>query len=436
MVAQQRSPPQFSQVMSVPGSIPFDTLMAAFKQSMSSIVITDADLDHGGPFFLACNDAFCRMTGYEPGELVGKNLRILQGPATDRTVIDRLRTCLHTGELFHGKTVNYRKDGQPYFVEWNISAVRDEQGKICNYVSVQLNISAQIEAEMQRDLLAMALEKTNDCVMVMDDQDHIIFVNNGFERLTGYTKEQVIGKSPQFVTAGELAAALDKKGEQQTDPSGTNTSERYLTIRKPDGSQAYLKTDVSLLTLPGGMAIRKVYIGKDVTAEVQRRQRLEALAQTDPLTGLLNRRLGDEVMHEAIRNASQTNTDLSLVMCDIDHFKRINDTYGHVVGDAALKQVAALLKRSVRAGDACMRWGGEEFLLLLPGCPLERAQALAERIRASLADMHTEPFGCLTMSMGVAQWNRTESLDAFIERADHALYNAKRTGRNRVCVSQ
>lgn len=416
-------------------TVPLRLLEAAFLQSLSSIVITDADLDSGGPFVVFCNDAFCKMTGYPRHELIGKNLRLLQGPSTDPQVIDRLRQSLPEGRYFHGRAINYRKDGQPYFVEWNISAIKNDAGRICNYVSVQLNISPQIEAEMQRDVLAMALEKTKDCVMVTDESDRIVFVNKGFERLTGYRRDDVVGQPPFFVTTGEHALPMAEMASRSIKPVKVAVPDRYLTIERRDGSLAYVIADVSNLELEQGLAVRKVCIGKDVTVQVERRKKLETLAQTDPLTGLFNRLCSDEILREAITQSRQDTMPLSVIMCDIDHFKQVNDTFGHAVGDVALKTVASVLSASVRAGDPVFRWGGEEFLIVLSDCALDEARRLADRIRIKVSELHHDIAGKLTLSLGVAQWDQAESINALIERTDQALYRAKNSGRNRTCLA-
>lgn len=121
---------------------------AAFKHSYSAMIITDADFD-GGPFILRCNPAFCAMTGYTEKELIGRSPRILQGPDTDRKVIDQLKRQIQAGEFFEGSTYNYRKDGGSYVVEWNISPVRDADGATVAYISIQQDITARFSERYQ-----------------------------------------------------------------------------------------------------------------------------------------------------------------------------------------------------------------------------------------------------------------------------------------------
>lgn len=158
--------------------------------------------------------------------------------------------------------------------------------------------------------------------------------------------------------------------------------------------------------------------------------RLSRLSQVDPLTGTLNRR-GLEQEHFATEDA------LSVALVDIDRFKRINDAYGHAIGDEVLKRVAKLLGSVLRAKDSVIRYGGEEFVLILPDVDLYAAERIAERARVAVEQQPIEAGGVsvrATISIGVGERRQDEPLVALIERADQALYYAKRAGRNRVMI--
>lgn len=135
-----------------------DIFVQSFEQSYSPIVITDAQLENPGPRILYINAAFTQMTGYSREEIIGQTPRILQGERTDRTTLDRLKTTIAKGEFFQGKAINYHKNGSEYFVEWNISPIKDTQGCITHYISMQQNISAQVrlEEERERHLISQA----------------------------------------------------------------------------------------------------------------------------------------------------------------------------------------------------------------------------------------------------------------------------------------
>ncbi len=165
--------------------------------------------------------------------------------------------------------------------------------------------------------------------------------------------------------------------------------------------------------------------------------RLLLISRTDGLTGLANRRHLEERMHEMWEHAARLNEPLAVIMCDIDKFKSVNDTYGHQAGDAVLKQFAEVLKQEAREIDRVGRYGGEEFIVLLPGTVLDSAVTFAERVRNAIEERtFTFDGGSLkrTVSIGVAAWPhpRVRTCEDLVKFADDALYVAKETGRNRV----
>lgn len=171
------------------------------------------------------------------------------------------------------------------------------------------------------------------------------------------------------------------------------------------------------------------------------RQDIEELRQAallDPLTGVANRKSFDQRLREAVRDALETGAPLSLIMIDIDHFKRFNDTFGHQLGDEVLRLTARVLRERTKGRDMVARYGGEEFAVLLIDTPLSGAMIVAEQLRTGVAGKQImrkgsrESLGGITMSLGVAQYAHGEPLAQLMGRADQALYHAKRMGRNRV----
>jgi diguanylate cyclase len=175
------------------------------------------------------------------------------------------------------------------------------------------------------------------------------------------------------------------------------------------------------------------------------KQHLESVqreALTDALTGIPNRKSFETRLREAARDAMENDEHLCLLIADIDHFKRFNDTYGHQLGDQVLRLVARTLTDSVRGRDTSARFGGEEFAIILPQTGLDDAQTVAEHIRQGLTRRKVvgrdknQDYGSITLSFGAAEYRPGEPLSSLVERADVALYRAKREGRNRVAVEQ
>lgn len=166
-------------------------------------------------------------------------------------------------------------------------------------------------------------------------------------------------------------------------------------------------------------------------------ERLRVESTQDELTGLANRRLFQSRLQLELERVSRFAQPLSVIMIDIDHFKRLNDTCGHAVGDDALKSVARVIQRSVRRIDTVARFGGEEFVVVLPNATVLQAARVAEKIRGAVAESVVpgaahQPEGCVTVSVGVAQLSRGLTPEALLQRSDEAMYKAKQSGRNRV----
>jgi diguanylate cyclase (GGDEF)-like protein len=174
--------------------------------------------------------------------------------------------------------------------------------------------------------------------------------------------------------------------------------------------------------------LNRVIFPKILTLENE----LQNLASTDSLTKVYNRAKYDEVVGREINRAKRYNRFLSLVMFDIDVFKRINDTYGHLSGDEVLKTIVWLVQEEIRKIDYLIRWGGDEFILILPETNLEGAKGLAERIRNSIAAHKFENMEGVTVSLGVTHFGKDDTEDTLMKRADEALYKAKMNGGNRL----
>lgn len=171
-------------------------------------------------------------------------------------------------------------------------------------------------------------------------------------------------------------------------------------------------------------------------------RQLDQLAKQDPLTGVANRRHFNIELERALAFGRKSGAPLSLILIDVDYFKRFNDHYGHQVGDMCLKEVAQTLKRSVRTpSDLVTRYGGEEFVLLLPNTDSEAATTVAQRLQDGLASLQLEHLASdvapwVTVSQGIASIASGEGANQLLERADQALYRAKKSGRNQFCVAE
>jgi diguanylate cyclase (GGDEF)-like protein len=162
-------------------------------------------------------------------------------------------------------------------------------------------------------------------------------------------------------------------------------------------------------------------------------KKIEKMATEDHLTQLYNRIHFTEMANYEVEKQKRYPEPLCLIMFDIDHFKNVNDTYGHDIGDLVLVSISKEVKDKVRKTDTLARWGGEEFVILLPDTNLDNAGLVAESLRYAIEVLDISPVKQITCSFGISQFNEFDDINSFMKRADEALYNAKHSGRNKVC---
>lgn len=400
-------------------------LRSTAELSFNSIVITDREHN-----IVYANPAFCRMTGYALDELCGQNPRILQGPLTDPQVIEKLRQGLKDRGFFSGSTINYRKNGKPYLLEWTITEISDDAGEPRFFLSVQKDIT-QLDAEQTTgNLFAKAIDAAYDGIFITDTKGVIVFANQGFEIITGYTPAEVIGHTPSILKSGKHDQAFYERLWRHLQEG---LPFRAMVInRHKDGREIHCQQTITAVKKANGTISHYVSIIKDMTNRVFDELKLREQASHDAMTGLLNRRGGELELEVSFIQSKETSSTFCILMADIDNFKAVNDTYGHPRGDEIIKAVADILINNTRKSDKCIRWGGEEFIVLLPFCDLDRAIKIAETIRTELAAMTLADIGGITLSLGATECTSNDTPNTLLERVDHLLYQSKHTGKNRV----
>lgn len=261
------------------------------------------------------------------------------------------------------------------------------------------------------------------------DDGRIVDANHAACRFYRYTREGFCRRHTWEINAlGRLVLPI--MSEVAKLPGGHKPLN--FIHRLADGSLRDVQTYASPLEMDGKRLM--VCVVHDVTEQKRLKSELEYAASRDPLTGLLNRRLFLGLLDSARQQKRRVDMDYCLMILDADHFKRINDTLGHLRGDEVLVVLAKTLEKRVRESDAVCRWGGEEFTILLPQTGLDNAAHLAESLRLAVAAIHIPDLPRVTVSIGVAQQQPEETTESLIKRADAALYQAKDSGRNRVCL--
>ena len=206
-------------------------------------------------------------------------------------------------------------------------------------------------------------------------------------------------------------------------------------IIRCDGTVIWIRNSMVSYHDENGVMTRYDGLIEDITERKLAEEELKRLATTDKLTGAFNRTKFKEIIGREMELVKRYNQPLSLIIFDIDRFKKVNDKYGHNAGDYVLRTISDIVRENIRKIDYFVRWGGEEFMIISSETGLKEAHALAERIREIIENYVFEGVGKVTISFGVTEFNEDDTEDSLIKRADDAMYEAKRKGRNRVEVS-
>lgn len=293
----------------------------------------------------------------------------------------------------------------------------------------------RFNAEVRDKLAQLATTfRTSQAIMITDADGVIERVNRAFTRTTGYRAEEVIGQEPRVLKSGYQDDEFYQAMWHQLHAHGYWEGEIWDRLK--DGRVIPIYEAIS--TIPGedGGVAGYVSVFHDISRQKELEAELERQATFDYLTGLYKRHPLEQFIQQEIRRGRRFGTPFSLVMADIDHFKAVNDEHGHDIGDEVLKVVAGVLTREARAADIPARWGGEEFMVLLPDTDTEGASQLAERLRLAVATTDFPVVGPVTVSLGVAALRQGDGLANLTRRVDTALYRAKAAGRNRVARAE
>ena len=388
------------------------------------------------------NPAAEQLFGYSQEEVLGRDLhRLLAVDSAQyeayREALTRLQT---TGEsTLVGKTKELKakhKDGREMPVEVSLAFLR--AGQSWQAVGIVRDIRERKEAEealrhKEKQLRAM-LEAIPHPAFLINKGRRIEALNRAGQGLGafkgGYCWAGIHGL--QAISAEEREAFL-KTG---TPLPGTKCyfcrADEALAEQKTENGEVVLGGVVwDTWWIPVDVDLFLHYV-VDVTKYKKMEEELHRLSITDPLTSAYNRRHFLEVLDKEIERTRRTGQPFSLIMIDLDHFKTVNDRYGHAAGDLVLKSLVEMLKKRLRRTDCLARWGGEEFLILLPYTPVEKAAGLAEELRQRVNNMIIPGVGHFSASFGVVGYCPGDTVDSLIQRVDSKLYAAKAGGRNRV----
>ncbi len=388
-----------------------------------------------------------RMLGVEKRDVIGLNQHdLFHHHYPDGRVYPEsecpITQTLADGQVRHVEEWFFRMDGKRFPVDLVVTPLY-QRDQLVGAVAAFSDLTARKAAEDERDQLAernrSLLESAGDGIYGVDQAGRCTFVNPAALEMLGFSRDEVIGEDQHalFHYRREDGAAYAHEDcpihKTLVDQRAREGEESF--IRK-DGSSFPIHLRVAPLRA-GDRSVGAVVVFQDVTERRRLETRLRELATTDALTGLANRRVMMARLEEECLRADRSGIESSLLMFDLDHFKRINDDYGHAFGDRVLVRFAGLLGANRRRTDVVARFGGEEFILLLPDTPIESARELAFELRQDVMRSPVEDDDGnrvdWTVSIGgTAIRSGCSDVDDVLLRADRALYRAKDAGRNRV----
>lgn len=295
---------------------------------------------------------------------------------------------------------------------------------------------AMVVLEKERDLIQGAIDNLPSPIFFKNREGYYCGCNVAFSRYIGMTKDEIRGASVYDVAPDHLAAVYEEADEKLMSEGGSQLYE--AAVRYADGDLRHVSFHKGATRDPHSGAVTGLAGAMlDITERKKLEEKLRQAADLDHLTGAYNRRKFFQVVSD-IEEAKEADQDLSVLVIDVDNFKRINDIYGHAVGDGALCHLVDLLESRLDGDHIFARAGGEEFFVLLRNCDLDEASAISEKLRQDVESSEFELDGAFLtyrVSVGVAVLEDGETVAAALKRADKALYEAKRIGRNRVFVA-
>jgi diguanylate cyclase (GGDEF)-like protein/PAS domain S-box-containing protein len=415
-----------------------DVFETAFSQAPIGMALLGTD-----GRWIKVNAAACAITGRTEAELRACSFRELSHP-DDRYADQAQIELLLAGEIA-GYQIERRyltPSGETVWGLVSVTLVRDSAGAPQHFICQIENISerkraqrllqqAEAEARAERDHARAIISAMGEgYVLTLDGE--IKAVNEALCALTGFPASELVGaRQPYpFWPPEKVDHLLGTLAEIRANQGGSYE----LPLLRANGERFEAEVTSRPARVQDGRAIGYVSTIRDVSVQRRHQRELERLARTDSLTGLANRHVLQEALGREAARRGHGNTQLALVLLDLDHFKQVNDAFGHPAGDGVLVEVARRLERTVRAGEVLARVGGEEFAWLLPACSGgDAAIAAADRARAAIAAGRFGRAGTLTMSAGVGLMPTPCDGDVLYRMADRALYEAKQRGRNRTC---
>jgi diguanylate cyclase (GGDEF)-like protein/PAS domain S-box-containing protein len=403
--------------------------------------------------FTYINDSVCHVLGYSRKELMGINSRKFTDQGDVKKVFQAYNKVYKTEKPLKGFNWHIiRKDSSKRYLEGSISLRKDLSGKPIGFRVIANDFTERKQAEEAlqesearfRDVLENSLDVSYKRNLQTDRYDYL---SPTFAKNYGYSLDEMMNLPLEalmdLVHPDDLAEVRRVVAESSSDAVGTKNQMKYR-VRHKEGPYRWCHDQFTVMRDADGIPLAIIGSVRDITEQKQAEEalresehRYQELSIIDDLTHLYNSRHFYAQMEREIERSNRYEQPLTLMMLDLDKFKDFNDTYGHVEGDQVLLRLGQVIKRCLRETDSAYRYGGEEFMIMLPMTTSEEGIITAKRIQTELMKEAFSPVlgkeVYMTVSIGLAQYKLKEEMKAFVQRIDQLMYQAKKNGRDRIC---
>ena len=397
-----------------------------FENSSEAILILDPRMK-----LLSSNSAVSEITGYQPEELLNKDNQLFFVEQQNILSFQQLfnKAFKHRGR-WQGEVLCHAKDNRKFPGWLSAIVVRDNLGVVTHYVLIFSDITERKANENALRLAAVVFEQSIEAVIVLDAQERFVSVNRSFTEITGYTADEVLGLTPRILKSERQDIHFYRSMWRQINEHGHWQGE--IWNRRKSGEIYPEWLSVTAVRNDDGKIDNYIGIFSDITERKRHEEYIHHLAFFDPLTHLPNRALLMDRMQLALASAERNSHGLGVIFIDLDHFKEVNDIYGHNTGDEVLIASAQCFQAALRQGETLARIGGDEFVVIVESADREILVSVIERLQSALANHSWEVNNynfTIGLSAGIAIYPHDGvSATELLKNSDTAMYHAKKSG--------